>query len=284
MSRPRRAPIDLLAHSRPRMNAPVSGHVRRLTAMADRTGVTPRAHRALRTAVVWAAVQEVLDGRDGDVLDVLDVGGGTGGFAVPLAELGHRVTVVDPSPDALASLERRAGDGGVAVRAVQRDAAGLADVAEPGSVDLVLCHGVLEHVDDVDPALGALAAVLRPGGVLSLLAANRNAVVLARAISGRFDQARHALEDPQGRFGPGDPLPRRFTVDQLIALVGDQGLTVRAVHGVRSFADLVPGALVDSEPGAADALLALERVTADHPDFRAIATQLHVLAVRPASA
>ena len=62
------------------------------------------------------------------------------------------------------------------------------------------------------------------------------------------------------------------------------GSTVRAVHGVRSFADLVPGALVDAEPGAAEALLALERVTADHADFRAVATQLHVLAVRPALA
>jgi S-adenosylmethionine-dependent methyltransferase len=266
------------------MNAPVSPLVRRLTVMADRAVASPRAHRALRTAVVWEAVQDVLDGRSGDILDVLDVGGGTGGFAVPLAELGHRVTVVDPSPDALASLERRAGDVGVVVRAVQGDAAGLGEVAEPGSADLVLCHGVLEQVDDVDPALTALAAVLRPGGVLSLLAANRNAVVLARAISGRFDQARHALEDPDGRFGPGDPLPRRFTADQLIALIGDHGLTLRAVHGIRTFADLVPGALVDSEPGAADALLALERVTADHADFRAIATQLHVLAARPAPA
>src|SRR5271169_2810059 len=31
-------------------------------------------------------------------LDIVDVGGGTGGFAVPFAALGHRVTVVDPSP------------------------------------------------------------------------------------------------------------------------------------------------------------------------------------------
>jgi S-adenosylmethionine-dependent methyltransferase len=249
--------------------------------MADRPGASPRTHRALRTAVVWEAVQDVLDDRAGDILDVLDVGGGTGGFAVPLAELGHRVTVVDPSPDALASLERRAGDVGVVVRAVQGDAAGLGDVAEPASADLVLCHGVLEHVDDVDPALAALVAVLRPGGVLSLLAANRNAVVLARALSGRFDQARHALDDPDGRFGAGDPLPRRFTADQLIALIGRHGLRLRAVHGIRSFADLVPGALVDAEPGAADALLALERVTANHADFLAIATQLHVLATRP---
>ncbi|MGZ4594533.1 MAG: methyltransferase domain-containing protein [Actinomycetes bacterium] len=258
--------------------------------MADRPSATPRAHRALRTAVVWDALQGALAARaataaagDG-LLDVLDVGGGTGGFAVPLAELGHRVTVVDPSPDALASLERRAGDVGVSVRAVQGDAAGLTDVAPSRSADLVLCHGVLEHVDEVEPALAALVDVLRLGGVLSVLAANRNAVVLARAISGHFDQARHALDDADGRFGPGDPLPRRFTADALVALVRAQGLEAVAVHGVRIFADLVPGALVDSEPGAADLLLALERATADHADFRAIATQLHVLAARPAAA
>jgi hypothetical protein len=79
-------------------------------------------------------------------------------------------------------------------------------------------------------------------------------------------------------------MPRGSTADQLGAQVGDHGQTNRAVHGERTVADLVHGALVDAEPGAADALLELERVTADHADFRAIATQLHVLAVRPAVA
>src|SRR4051812_38341561 len=104
------------------MTATSTSTFRRLTAMPDRSSAGPRAHRALRTAVVWEALQDVLASRangSGDVstvLDVLDVGGGTGGFAVPLAELGHRVTVVDPSPDALASLERRAQDVDVSVR------------------------------------------------------------------------------------------------------------------------------------------------------------------------
>ena len=53
--------------------------------------------------------------RTGRACDVLDIGGGTGGFAVRVAELGHRVTVVDPSPDALAALDRRAREGGVEV-------------------------------------------------------------------------------------------------------------------------------------------------------------------------
>jgi SAM-dependent methyltransferase len=247
-----------------------------------------RTSRSLQAAVVWDVLRAALDDRaaaaDGSAgsgaLDVLDAGGGTGGFAVPLAELGQRVTVVDPSPDALASLERRARDAGVQVRGVQGDAAGLLDVAAEGSADLVLCHGVLEHVDDVAPAVASLVRVLRPGGTLSILAANRNAVVLARAIAGHFTEAHHALDDPSGRWGAADPLPRRFTEDQLVRLLTDAGLAVESVHGVRTFADLVPGALVDHEPGSVEALLGLEAATADRADFRAIATQLHVLATR----
>jgi S-adenosylmethionine-dependent methyltransferase len=237
--------------------------------------------RSPRTAVVWDVLREIVDPatRDGRELDVVDVGGGTGGFAVPLAELGHRVTVVDPSPDALAALQRRADESGVTVRAVQGDAAGLLDVTAPASADLVLCHGVLEHVDDPAPALAALASVLRPGGALSLLVAARNAAVLARALAGRFTEARHALDHPDGRWGPGDPLPRRFTEPVLVDLLTRAGLRVEAVHGVRTITDLVPGQVVDGEPGAADELAALESATANLPEF-AVATQLHVHATK----
>ena len=61
-----------------------------------------------RTAAVWAALDPLVGA--GTPLRVLDVGGGSGMFAVPLARLGHDVTVVDPSADALATLRRRADD------------------------------------------------------------------------------------------------------------------------------------------------------------------------------
>ncbi|MFJ5548248.1 methyltransferase domain-containing protein [Streptomyces sp. NPDC093225] len=251
---------------------------------------TTRPRASLRTAVVWEVLKEVLDHRakatGRDVLDVLDTGGGTGKFAVPVARLGHRVTVVDPSPNALFGLERRVTEEGVAhlVTGVQGDAQGLLDVVERGAYDVVLCHGALEYVDDPAEGVSNAVAALRPGGTLSLLAAGLGGAVLARALAGHFTEARTALTDPAGRWGAGDPVPRRFTADQLTELVGGAGLEVGPVHGVRVFADLVPGVLVDTEPGAVEALLRLEEAAAELPAFHAVATQLHVLGRKPDAA
>jgi SAM-dependent methyltransferase len=233
--------------------------------------------------VVWEVLKDALDRRvkatGRDTLDVLDTGGGTGNFAVPVARLGHRVTVVDPSPNALFALERRAAEAEVAdrVRGVQGDILGLFEVVDRAGYDAVLCHGVLEYVDD--PAEGVRNAVdaLRPAGALSLLGAGLGGAVLARALAGHFSEARQALTDPAGRWGDGDPVPRRFTADQLTGLVDAAGLQVGAVHGVRVFGDLVPGVLVDTEPGAMEELLKLEAAVAELPAFHSVATQLHVL-------
>ena len=237
-----------------------------------------------RTAVVWEVLSAVLAEADpqGHGLDVLDAGGGTGGFAVPLARAGHRVTVVDPSPDSLAALQRRAAEAGLAdrVAGLQGDLDDLPGLVEVASADLLLCHSVLEVVDDPAGALSRAAGVLRPGGRLSLLVANRSAAVLARALAGRPDEAARVLTDPDGRWGPADGVRRRFTSDGLAELVTGAGLVVEQLHGVRVVADLVPSAVLDTEPGATAALLALERALSDRPPFRDVATQLHLLAVR----
>jgi S-adenosylmethionine-dependent methyltransferase len=243
--------------------------------MDQRTRVGPAAN--VRTAVVWEILSAVL-AEAGPGRVVVDAGGGTGGFAVPLAEAGHQVTVVDPTPDSLAALQRRAAERGLAVEALQGDLSDLPHLVAAGSADLVLCHSVLEHVEDPAAALAAVADVLRPGGRLSLLVANRDAAVLARALAGRPDEAAHALTDPAGRWGPADGTARRWTPAALLALVEGSGLAVEQVHGVRAVSDLVPSAVLDTEPGAAAALLALERTLSDRPPFRDIATQLHVLA------
>jgi S-adenosylmethionine-dependent methyltransferase len=249
---------------------------------------------------VLQTVVSTLAGQTGRAaLDIVDAGGGTGGFAVPLASLGHHVTVVDPSPDSLAAAQRRAAEQNVPLRAVQGDAADLALVAGKQSADLVLCHSVLEYVDSPPAAMAAIAAVLRPGGAVSVLTASAVAAVIHRALAGRFDEARRLLSglgsaasgdgsaasgegsapavEGHGQPGAG---PRRFTLAGVTALIEEAGLRPGPALGVRVFADLVPRVVADADPGAAKALQGLELAAAAHPAFHDFAAQVHVLGYR----
>jgi S-adenosylmethionine-dependent methyltransferase len=231
-----------------------------------------------RSTLVWDVLQDVVAARAAQagrpVLDIVDVGGGTGGFAVPFAALGHRVTVVDPSPDALAAAQRRAAEVPVTLTAVQGEADGLDGLVGEGVADLVICHNVLEYVDSPAAAMTAIARVLRPGATVSVLAANVVAAVLQRALAGRYAEARRLLE--AGDSGTG--MPRRFTLAGLTALIEGAGLRAGDAHGIRVFTGLLPGAGAD--PGTADALRALEETAATCPALRDIAARLHVLGHR----
>ncbi len=212
------------------------------------------------------------------VRQVLDLGGGTGGQAVRLALAGHHVTVVDPSPDALAALSRRADEAGVSQRlqGVQGEAENLSALVPDASIDLVLCHGVLEVVDDPDQALGALRAALRGTGRLSLVVAQRNAALLARVASGHLRAAQHLLHDPHGRWGSGDPLQRRFDHDAVVDLLQRNAFVLQETEGLRVFADLVPRVALSGEGGVTALLAELEAHASNAPAFLDIAAQLHV--------
>lgn len=233
---------------------------------------------------MWEALRDALAARPGGAAatTVLDVGGGTGGFAVPLAELGCPVEVVDPSPDSLAALERRAADAGVGerVRARQGDALDVVGLLGGEAVDLVVCHSVLEVVDDPGAALAGLAAVLRPGGIASVLVANRIGATAARVAAGRLAEAGQMMRSDAGVSGPSDPVRRRFTPAELQSLIAAAGLQPVSTHGVRVFFDSAPDAVLDTDPDALDELLALEHAAAEDPAYLGLAAALHVLAVK----
>jgi SAM-dependent methyltransferase len=235
----------------------------------------------VRTAAVWAALDPVVAA--GTPLRVLDVGGGSGMFAVPLARLGHQVTVVDPSADALATLRRRADTAGVGerVRAVQGDGDLLHEVFpvegdHEAGYDLALCHSVLEVVDDPAVTLREIAGALRPGGQVSVATANRAGAVLSRALSGHPKEARALLEDHDPTPGRDRPARRRFDPAGLLALVEAAGLEPGPWRGVSVVADLL-----DTASGAdPEAVRALELALADTSPYRDVATGLHLLATR----
>ncbi|MEJ5914832.1 class I SAM-dependent methyltransferase [Pseudokineococcus sp. 1T1Z-3] len=207
---------------------------------------------------------------------VLDLGGGTGGLAVELASRGHDVVVVDPSPDALASLARRADEMGVGERltGVQGDSEDLSAHVPDASVDVLLAHGVLEVVDDPRAALAACRRALRPTGRLSVLVAGRGAAVLSRVASGHLRHARALQVDPAGRWGPDDPLLRRFDVDGARALLGAAGFSVLRTHGVGVLRAVAPRSAAD--PAAADVLEQMERSASTDPTLLGVAAAIHL--------
>ncbi|MGL5823548.1 MAG: methyltransferase domain-containing protein [Nocardioides sp.] len=257
-------------------NAP-AGH-----ADGSPTGPLGSARLGSRAEVVWVTVRRSLavpGAYRGDRAEIVDIGGGTGGFAVPLATLGHRVLVIDPNPDALAALGRRADEAGVTdlITAHQGEVADITAYVERFAAtdgpDLVLCHEVLEVLADPASALTTIVRALRPGGALSLLVPGLHAAVVARAMAGHFNEAIALLDEGVGR---------RFTAHNIAGMLTDVGLVIDSIHAARVFTDLGPGAFVDSEPGATRALLELERAVAARPEYLTLATHLHVFARRTA--
>jgi S-adenosylmethionine-dependent methyltransferase len=238
------------------------------------------AHRAL--AAELSRVRAAAPGRSPRVLDV---GGGSGAWAVPLARAGCAVTVVDSSPNALAVLARRAREAGVQdlVTPVQGDVDALAEVVPVAAADLVLGHGLLEVVDDPRRAVAALTAAAVPGAALSVLVAGRYAAVLGRALAGRLAEARALLTDPEGRFGPDDALRRRLDAAALTALLDAGGaLRLELLQGDGVLEPWVPGAVRDGGPAAVRTVAELEALAAAAPPLLEVAARLHALARRVA--
>ena len=103
-----------------------------------------------------------LAGAGRPVVDVLDLGAGTGALTAGLVAAGLSVTAVEPDPEMLTELRRRLPDVPAAVG--RAEAVPLPD----GSVDAVLV-GTAFHWFDTGRALSEITRVLRPDGVLGVL-------------------------------------------------------------------------------------------------------------------
>jgi SAM-dependent methyltransferase len=115
---------------------------------------------------------------------ILDVGGGAGAYAFPLAEKGYIVDLIDPVPlhveQAMMQTNSCAKLSQPAPRSLQVGDARAIPFAD-GAADAVLFFGPLYHLTDLSDRLNAIREarrVLRAGGVLLAVAISRFASAL----------------------------------------------------------------------------------------------------------
>ncbi|MEV7285668.1 class I SAM-dependent methyltransferase [Streptomyces sp. NPDC093252] len=218
-------------------------------------------------------------------LRVLDVGMGRGTQALRLARAGHEVTGVEQDATLIAAAREAlaAEPEGIRerMRIVRGDGRDTGVHFLPGSFDVVLCHGVLMHVAEPDPLLAGLARVMAPGGLLSLLVRNGDALALRPGLSGDWAGALAAFDTTVYRDGLGLDV----RADRLSALTGTLagiGAPLHAWFGVRVFTDTVPPDA--APPDDLAALLAAEERAGRTDPYRGVAALLHLCGVRGGAA
>jgi S-adenosylmethionine-dependent methyltransferase len=216
-------------------------------------------------------------------LHALDLGCGTGASAVRLARLGIHMTLLDSSPAMLDIAKRAAQEAGVNGRIELKhgDAAQVANLFPEGLFDIVLCHNILEYVDDPSAVLSGAAQVMRSDlagiGILSILVRNRAGDVLKAGIKagdlGAAERNLTAVWGCESLFG--GPV-RLFTLDSLQVMTRGASLAVAAERGVRVISDYLPPQV--SRYAEYERIFELERKLGSRPEFAAVARYIQIIA------
>lgn len=235
----------------------------------------------LRADLAFANLQEFLPASAGvNSLRALDLGCGTGVAAVRLARLGIHVTLLDSSVTMLALAERTIVEAGVSdkITVKRGDAAQLADIFQTGSFDIILCHNLLEYVDDPGAVLrGATRSLRDSSAILSVLVRNQAGEVLKAVLqTGNLAAAEHNLTAEWGQESLYRGRVRLFTSEALEAILKDASLTINARRGVRVIADYLPERI--SRSAEYGQVFALERKLGKRREFFGVARYMHCLA------
>lgn len=229
----------------------------------------------VRSEVVRRHLQAVILDACTETLRVLDVGCGDGRDSLWLAEMGHDVIGIDPAEAMLElALERHADiDLPGAVRFERGDIDSAIDAFGSERFDLVLSHGVLMYQDDPSAFVAKHVELLRPHGLLSVLAKNADALAHRAAREASVDEAIRLLDESNG-IGHLGVATGAQTIQELADIGFAAGATVRSWVGVRLFSDSPTESLLDADH---DKVIELEWLAARRDPHRRTASLLHVV-------
>tara|TARA_R110001592_G_scaffold66495_9_gene204285 strand:- start:7330 stop:8118 length:789 start_codon:yes stop_codon:yes gene_type:complete len=170
-------------------------------------------------------------------LRVLDAGAGLGHMSEWLIGQGHRLTLADPSAEMLDAARERldALSSAYPVTYLQSPLQALPALGE--TYDLVICHAVLEWLEDPAEAIGVLRKLCNPGAGVSLAFYNRDALVYKNLIKGQFRKlAKNQLAGSKRSLTPQQPLDPALVANW----VTHRGFECCGKSGIRIFYDYMP--------------------------------------------
>jgi S-adenosylmethionine-dependent methyltransferase len=220
------------------------------------------------------ALANLLQHLDAGPLRVLDIGGGDGGDAIPLAKLGHHVTIIDSAPDPLTVASEWAAEAGVSelLDIVESDVFAVADVLAGGRFDVVLCHDVVQHVEDVSGLLKVALAASKPGGLLSIIVPNVHSEPMVQAVREL---------DPDAALKALDTDESIYTAGGLTLKLTELGCVVIGHYGLQAVSDYISDSDLKQDADFFAKLERFEHAVTDRAPYKHTARNFQLTAVRP---
>lgn len=232
----------------------------------------------LRYGLAFANVRRHLDARS---RRVLDAGGGNGLDAIPFGAQGHTVALLDYSAEMLAEARRNAEADGIAERMTfhQADLTAIPTLFPEAQFDVVLCHNVLQYVDDVGAALRAMCHVLRPGGLISLVSVNRYSESYRQALQRLDLDAAYTNLDATSIMTVVFGVPMRaYAAEEMRQPLREAGCAVLGEYGLLCVCGYIPNNDIKYDPVFFAKLERLESAMSDKYPYYLLARYFQVVA------
>jgi len=211
---------------------------------------------------------------------VLDVGGGAAHQLLPLARLGYEVTVLDPSEAMLAKAEQRLTaepeEVRRRVRLIQARGENARKAVDGETFNAVLCHGVLMYLPEPRAMLESLCRCVASGGLVSVMALNRQTLAVGPALEHLWTDALRAF-DATGEVGVLGTETRADTVEELSGLMRQGQVDPVAWYGVWLFVDWLDLPLESTD---VPAVAAVELQASTRDPYRQFSRVFHLVGRR----
>lgn len=228
----------------------------------------------IRLAVVWKhLLQTVPQLEGGKPLRILDAGCGLGHMGLKLHGLGHHLVLSDLSANMINETKKVFDEQapGADVQFVHAPVQKLVS-DEIGQFDLVVFHAVLEWLAEPCETLNHLLTLIKPGGHLSLMFYNRDALVYRNLIRGNWRKAEsESMQGEEGGLTPYHPL----SLDEVESWLADNGGKVIGRAGVRVVHDYMDRHLREGRDMAE--MIRIERKYAEHPAYIRLGRYIHLM-------